>query len=89
MVVNMIRNVKNISATESSFMIKKVCDKCKNTLYFSESAINNIELDTKGNVIRTSVICPICNNCIVLYTAYSETVEPVVNIKTIRLGDEE
>mgnify|MGYP005835071433 CR=1 FL=1 len=84
----MITNVKNISVEESKFTIKKECDRCRNTLYFSEAAMSSLELDIRGNVVYATVTCPICGHNIILYSDRHGAGSPAIDIKTVRLGDD-
>jgi ribosomal protein S27AE len=58
---------KNVT-TEPVFTIKKQCDRCRNVLYFADTVITDIEMDADGKIVRSSIVCPICGNVIVLYS---------------------
>ena len=60
-------NMKNVT-TEPVFTIKKQCDRCRNVLYFTDTVITDIETDADGKIVRSSIMCPICGNVIVLYS---------------------
>lgn len=71
-------SLKNVT-TEAVFTIEKRCDRCRNVLYFPDAAITDIETDSSGNIIRSSLSCPICSNLIVLYSIDDdETHDPPV-----------
>ncbi|MCD1295734.1 hypothetical protein CUJ83_12065 [Methanocella sp. CWC-04] len=84
----MIKNIKNVSVDECNFTIKKECDRCKNILYFSEAAIDNMEINENGSVIFASIVCPICGKRIELYSNKPASGSPVFDIKTVRLEDD-
>lgn len=65
-------NIKNVTLTDPQFTIEKQCDRCLNTLYFSEAVVTDVETDQEGNVLRSSIVCPICHNIIVLYVGQQE-----------------
>lgn len=64
-------SIKNVT-TEPVFTIKKQCDRCRNVLYFADTVITDIETDVDGKILRSSVVCPICGNVIVLYSIKDE-----------------
>ncbi|WP_048197746.1 hypothetical protein [Methanocella arvoryzae] len=72
-------NIKNVTLNDPQFTIEKQCDRCLNVLYFSEAVLTDVETDTEGNVIRSSIICPICGNVIVLYSRSVDTQDFVVD----------
>jgi len=61
-------NMKNVTLTEPQFLIEKKCDRCLNTLYFNETILSDAQTDAEGNVLHSSIVCPVCGNVIVLYT---------------------
>ncbi|HMK48097.1 MAG TPA: hypothetical protein VK436_15860 [Methanocella sp.] len=65
-------NIKNVTINEPQFTIEKQCDRCLNTLYFSEAVVTDVETDPEGHVINASITCPICGNVIVLYSCPNE-----------------
>ncbi len=79
-------NFKNVT-TEPVFTIEKRCDRCLNVLYFADTVITDIEADADGKILRSSIVCPICGNVIVLYSIKDdEPVQPA--LKTIGNGEE-
>jgi transcription initiation factor IIE alpha subunit len=84
----MITNIKNVPVTESSFTIQKECNRCKNMLYFSDSAISCLEMNEHGSVVHASIKCPICGSIIVLYSNRHGSGSPIIDIKTVRLEDD-
>ena len=79
-------NVKNVT-TEPLFTIEKRCDRCLNVLYFTDTAITDVETDPEGRIVRSSVVCPVCGNLIVLYSTKEPPREPVV-LKALGEGEE-
>lgn len=77
-------SIRNVT-TETVFTIEKQCDVCRNVLYFSDTVVTDVELDTAGKVIYSSIMCPICGNIIVLYS--NKPQEPVI-IKKINADEE-
>jgi hypothetical protein len=61
-------SIRNVT-TEPLFTIEKQCGECRNVLYFPDTAITDVELDAAGKVVRSSIVCPVCGNVIVLYDA--------------------
>lgn len=79
-------NLKNVT-TEPVFTIEKRCDRCRNVLYFADSVITDVETDTEGRIVRSSIVCPICGNVIVLYSIKDESHEHPA-LKIIGEGEE-
>ncbi len=61
-------NIKSVSI-DPVFTIEKQCDRCRNVLYFADSVITDVQTDEAGQVLRSSVVCPVCGHVIVLYEA--------------------
>jgi hypothetical protein len=72
-------NIKNVTLNDPQFTIEKQCDRCLNVLYFSEAVVTDVETDTEGNVLHSSIVCPICGNIVVLYSRATDAQNPVVD----------
>jgi hypothetical protein len=60
-------NVKNVTI-DPVFTIEKRCDRCRNVLYFSDTVITDVVIDADGRIVRSSIVCPVCGNVILLYS---------------------
>jgi hypothetical protein len=72
-------SLKNVAITDPQFTIEKQCDRCLNILYFSEAVVTDVETDPEGNVLHSSIVCPICGNVVVLYSRATDAQDPVVD----------
>jgi len=79
-------SMKNVP-TDAVFTIEKQCDRCRNVLYFNETVISDIETDSKGKVVYSSILCPVCGNVIVLYSDKDQAHENTL-LKVAGVGDQ-